>query len=431
MLMNSKIKNVLPKYRFPDFACNDDWNVLLLGEITAPIDKRAGTKKYILMSVTSGLGLIPQKEKFGREIAGNAYKNYIVIKRGDFAYNKSATKLFPEGYIAMLTEYDEAALPNSIFTCFRINNEQVCADFLNHIFQANHHGSWLRKFIAIGARAHGSLNIEDKHLWEMPVILPKLLEQQKIADCLTSLDGLIIVENKKLEELKKHKVGLIHKLFPAEGKAVPEWRFPEFYDNGDWEEIKLGECLLQHPDYGINAPAVPYSNNLPTYIRITDISDDGRFSRSKMVSVDKKVTDDDYLEEGDIVFARTGASVGKSYKYNKNDGKLIFAGFLLRIKLDLSKVYPEFLMQFFSTRQYWKWVNYTSARSGQPGINSSEYSSMLIIFPKNHAEQIKIANSLSSLNDLITTQTEKIETLKQHKMGLMQGLFPSVQEVID
>ena len=83
-----------------------------------------GENKYTLMSVTSGVGLIPQAEKFGREIAGDSYKNYIVIKKYDFAYNKSATKRFPEGYISMLREYDTAAVPNSIFTCFRITDSE-------------------------------------------------------------------------------------------------------------------------------------------------------------------------------------------------------------------------------------------------------------------------------------------------------------------
>ena len=430
--MNKKAKTatMLPKYRFPEFIDTKEWHISTLKSLTDPIEKRAGAKKYTLMSITSGVGLITQKEKFGKEIAGSAYKNYIVIQRGDFAYNKSATKLFPEGYIAMLTDYDEAALPNSIFTCFRITDEQVCTKFLDHIFQSNYHGSWLRKFIAVGARAHGSLNIDDKHLWEMPVTLPELPEQQKIADCLTSLNELIAAENKKLETLKVHKKALMQKLFPAEGKTVPEWRFPEFRDSGEWEEKILSQCLKQPPDYGISASAVSYSDTLPLYLRITDISEDGRFIRSKMASVEKKVTDDNYLEEGDIVFARTGASVGKSYKYNISDGKLVFAGFLIRVKLDTKIVNPELLYQFLSTEQYWRWVKLVSARSGQPGINSNEYSSMPLVLPKKLKEQQKIAYCLSSLDDWITAQADKIEALKLHKKGLMQGLFPSVQEVI-
>lgn len=116
MHMNDK-KTILPKLRFEEFNSYPKWEITTLGEISKPIEEKVGDKICTLMSVTAGKGLVPQKEKFGREIAGNSYKNYYVIKKNDFAYNKSATKQFPEGYIAMLTDYDEAALPNSIFTC--------------------------------------------------------------------------------------------------------------------------------------------------------------------------------------------------------------------------------------------------------------------------------------------------------------------------
>ncbi|MDZ7778092.1 MAG: hypothetical protein U5L09_21970 [Bacteroidales bacterium] len=119
-----------------------------------------------------------------------------------------------------------------------------------------------------------------------------------------------------------------------ENKIIPELRFPEFENDGEWEEKKLGDFLLKKPEYGINAPAVPYSERLPTYLRITDISEGGVFLSNHKVSVDREVTKDNYLTEGDIVFARTGASVGKSYKYKKRDGKLVFEGFLIRVKPD-------------------------------------------------------------------------------------------------
>ena len=166
-------KTVLPKLRFQEFNSYPEWEITTLGAISEPIEEKVGSKNCILMSVTAGKGLVPQKEKFGREIAGNSYKNYYVIRENDFAYNKSATKQFPEGYIAMLTDYDEAALPNSIFTCFRITEKECVPAFINHLFQSNYHGQWLRKYIEVGARAHGSLNVDCNYLWNMPIALPK------------------------------------------------------------------------------------------------------------------------------------------------------------------------------------------------------------------------------------------------------------------
>lgn len=211
---------------------------------------------------------------------------------------------------------------------------------------------------------------------------------------------------------------------------IPELRFPEFKNEPEWEENSLGKCLLKHPDYGVNAAAVPFSEKLPTYLRITDISVDGYYLSNEKVSVDIDATSDNYLEDGDIVLARTGASVGKSYKYRKEDGALVFAGFLIRVKPDKKKLNSDLLFHFFSTEKYWNWVNITSARSGQPGINGNEYANLPIPIPSTLAEQQKIADCLSSLNNLITAQSKKVEALKEHKKGLMQQLFPKDGEKV-
>ena len=214
----------------------------------------------------------------------------------------------------------------------------------------------------------------------------------------------------------------------AQGR-VPKLRFPEFQGAGEWEEKRLGNCLLTHPEYGVNAPAVPYSESLPTYLRITDISEDGIYNANKKVSVGIDVTNENYLEDGDIVLARTGASVGKSYRYKIADGQLVFAGFLIRIRPDVSKASSVFIHYTLTSDKYWKWINMTSARSGQPGINSNEYASFPILLSHMH-EQQKIADCLSSLDELITLHTQKLDSLKTRKKGSMQQLFPAEGETV-
>ena len=209
-----------------------------------------------------------------------------------------------------------------------------------------------------------------------------------------------------------------------EKKLIPELRFEEFENDGEWKEEKLGDCLLQKPEYGMNAPAVPFSDCLPTYLRITDISEEGNFLSEGKVSVDREVTANDYLSEGDIVLARTGASVGKSYKYRKKDGELVFAGFLIRVKPNPKRLNSELLFQFLATSNYREWVRAVSVRSGQPGINGTQYSNMPIYLPPRVEEQQKIASCLFSLDELITAHSDKLEALKNHKKGLMQNLFP-------
>jgi type I restriction enzyme, S subunit len=201
----------VPVLRFGEFE--GEWEEKELGEICELVNEKVNANKYILMSVTSGVGLVSQTEKFGKEIAGDQYKSYYVIRQWDFAYNKSSTKHYPEGYIAMLKNPEAAAVPNSIFTCFRIYNEKVSPPFLDYLFNDNFHGKWLRKFIEVGARINGLLSVETSILFNMPIIFPTLPEQQKIASCLTALDDMIGAQDGKIAALHLHKKGLLQQLF--------------------------------------------------------------------------------------------------------------------------------------------------------------------------------------------------------------------------
>jgi type I restriction enzyme, S subunit len=190
----------------------------------------------------------------------------------------------------------------------------------------------------------------------------------------------------------------------------------------DWEVALLGDCLSAHPDYGINAPAAPYSDRLPVYIRITDITEDGRFSPDKLVSVKSPASNNYYLTEGDIVFARTGASVGKSYRYNPNDGALVFAGFLIRVRPDARKLLPAFVAACVTTGTYWNWVRLMSMRSGQPRINGNEYAQLPIPRPSVE-EQRAIAEALSDVDALIGALDRLIDKKRDLEQAAMQQLL--------
>ena len=190
-----------------------------------------------------------------------------------------------------------------------------------------------------------------------------------------------------------------------------------------WEVHTLRSCLSAQPDYGINAPAVPFSDKLPAYIRITDITEDGRFSPEKPVSVKRTDADRYYLNDGDIVFARTGASVGKSYLYKPKDGKLVFAGFLIRVSPDAAKLVPAYLAGYVTTGAYWNWVRLMSMRSGQPGINGKEYGQLPIPLPPTIEEQRTIAAALSDVDTLIGALDRLIAKRRDLKQAAMQQLL--------
>ena len=168
-----------------------------------------------------------------------------------------------------------------------------------------------------------------------------------------------------------------------------------------WEQRKLSEATTGF-EYGLNAAAKEYDGK-NKYIRITDISDDTReFIQEDVTSPDTDLSKAEKykLEEGDILFARTGASVGKSYIYRVSDGLVYYAGFLIRAKIR-ENYNPEFLFQNTLTKAYEKFITLTSMRSGQPGVNAQEYSQYDLLVP-GKLEQDKISNLLRKFDNLIT-----------------------------
>lgn len=198
---------------------------------------------------------------------------------------------------------------------------------------------------------------------------------------------------------------------------VPKLRFSEF--NTPWKQVSLGEVCADAA-YGMNSAATAFDGS-NKYIRITDIDDESReFSPSPLTSPSGTLDNKYLLRDGDIVFARTGASVGKSYLYKKNDGKLYFAGFLIR--LSINKANPCFVYNQTLTRKYHKWVKIYSMRSGQPGINAEEYKEFEFAIPSSE-EQNKIADFLSSIEERITLLKKQYNMLCQYKKGMMQRIF--------
>ena len=409
-----KTNKLVPQLRFPEFT--EEWEVKELKEISSVITKRAKDKQYLLMSITAGKGLVPQVEKFGREIAGNSYKNYFVIKKFDFAYNKSSTKQYPQGYIAMLKDYEEVALPNSIFICFSINKDCCIPQFLEQLFQINYHGKWLKKFIEVGARAHGALSFDTIHLFELPLALPNNKEQQKIADCLTSLDELIELEEKKLSTLQKYKKGLLQKLFPQGKSKIPELRFPEFKNNGEWEEKKLGELGEIITGKTPNTNNSEFWNGDIQFVTPTDMNGNKyQYTTQRTVTRKSKVK---ILPYKSIMFTCI-ASIGK----------MSLSLYPSTTNQQINSIIPneyycnEFIYYALLNISYK--IKSRSAILPFPIISKSEFLEFLINVPFL-IEQQKIADFLSSVDELIEKQEKKIVQLKQYKKGLLQGLFPNI-----
>jgi type I restriction enzyme S subunit len=215
----------------------------------------------------------------------------------------------------------------------------------------------------------------------------------------------------------------------AKKKIQPRLRFKD--DNGndfpDWEEKTLGE-ISEDVMYGVGSAAIPFDGE-KKYIRITDIDESSRrYKPDPLTSPEGEVDERYKVKKGDILFARTGASVGKSYLYRKEDGNLYFAGFL--IKFSIKDANPYFIYSQTLTEEYNKWVQVFSMRSGQPGINAEEYKALKVLLPSVE-EQNKIAEFLSAIDDKIDFLEKQLEELKAYKKGVMQAIFASASDATE
>ena len=202
---------------------------------------------------------------------------------------------------------------------------------------------------------------------------------------------------------------------------APAIRFKGFSDA--WEQRKLSEMCGTF-EYGLNAAAKEFDGK-NKYIRITDIDDASReFLLSDLSSPDICLDGMSkyLLSSGDIVFARTGASVGKTYIYRENDGIVYFAGFLIRAKVNQDND-AEFVFQSTLSPSYEKYIRITSQRSGQPGVNAQEYSEYDLFAPSKE-EQQRIGHFLRGIDNLITLHQRKFEKLTNVKKSMLEKMFP-------
>lgn len=204
-------------------------------------------------------------------------------------------------------------------------------------------------------------------------------------------------------------------------KNTPEIRINGFDDS--WKQYKLGD-LSSSFQYGLNAAAKEFDGK-NKYIRITDIDDNSRkFIQEDTTSPDIDLSNaDSYkLVEGDLLFARTGASVGKTYIYDESDGLVYYAGFLIRAKIK-GNYNPHFVFQNTLTNNYEKYIKITSMRSGQPGVNAQEYSQYELMVPSK-TEQDKISFLFKNVDNFIAFHQQEYDKLVNNKKAMLEKMFP-------
>ena len=236
-----------------------------------------------------------------------------------------------------MKEYDEAAVPNA-YISFRFKKFLV-PSFYQGYFDSNFHGKQLIRFITSGARSDGLLNINPTDFFSIVLPTPVKKEQQKIADCLSSIDDLIDAESRKLKLLEKYKKGLMQRLFPAEGKTLPEWRFPEFQGWGEWKSKFIGKACEMFSGGTPDTQKKEFYGGAIPFIRSAEINKP--FTELFITEEGFNNSSTKMVKKGDVLIALYGANSGE-VALSKIDGAINQAVLCLRFETSNAFVYHYF-----------------------------------------------------------------------------------------
>ena len=425
----SEGKALVPKLRFSEFREAGEWNATPLDHLAARSKQKNRDEKIDRVLTNSAeFGVLDQRDYFDKDIATQGkLEGYFVVKLGDYVYNPRISATAPVGPISKNNIGTGVMSP--LYTVFKFKDSNN--DFYHHYFKTTGWHAYMRQSSSTGAR-HDRMAIASEDFMAMPMPLASSEEQQKIADCLSSVDELIAAQARKLDALKTHKKGLTQQLFPREGETQPRLRFPEFQNAGEWEMKSIGD-LKPFITSGSRGWAAFYAERGPLFVRITNLSRGSIYldhTDSKFVDLPAGANEGvrTQLKEHDVLISIT-ADIGiVGYVDKRVPTPAYINQHIALVRFDASKVSGRFMAYFLASEKSERLFRASSDTGTKAGMSLFGVQKMPVLLPTLQ-EQHRIADCLTSLDDLITAQTQKLEALKTHKKGLMQQLFPSPEEV--
>ena len=409
---------LVPKLRFPEFHNNETWQKKSLNEISSALldgdwiesKDQSNNGVRLIQTGNIGVGEFLLKPQNARYISEETFErlNCTEIFPGDCLVSRLPDPIgrscfIPDIKVRMITAVDCLII--------RFNKNQVVPYLFVLYSQTD------KYFAEIKALASGSTRerISKENLSRIKIPITQITEQQKIATCLSALDEVITAESQKLYILQDHKRGLLQNLLPQEGETVPKFRFKEFRNRGDWEET----TLIQVADYE-NGKA-----------HEQDIADDGEFIvvNSKFISQDgkiKKFTNTAFCPatKGDVLMVLSdipnGKAIAKCFLVEEDNHYTVNQRIC---RISPRKLNSKILYYLLNRNPY-----FLAFDDGvkQTNLRKEDVLNCPLLIPSDPKEQEKIADTLSSIDELINAQNQKVEILKLHKKGLLQGLFPCI-----
>ncbi|MGN0463075.1 MAG: restriction endonuclease subunit S [Acutalibacteraceae bacterium] len=375
-------KNRFPAIRFKGF--DDAWEQRKAGDVVKEVTRNDPTSEAPIMMITANNGFIEQSERYAFNNAGESLKKYILLEKGELAYNHGASKLRPYGSCFALTTAEKARIP-FVYHCF--SAEEQNAEFMSIELNGSDVENQLRRIVSSGARMDGLLNISFAEYASVLVLLPKIEEQNRIADFFRNLDHLITLHQRKLDKLHNIKKACLEKMFPKNGSNVPEIRFAGFTEA--WEQRKVSELFRVTRGYVLATTQTDTTktDEKPYPVYSSQTKDKGLMGYYK-----------DYLYEDAITWTTDGANAGT---VNYRAGKFYctnVCGVLLSNEVKANQMIAEALNNVAKG-----YVSYV----GNPKLMNNVMADIVIQIPTQSEERELLSSLFASFDNLITLHQRK------------------------
>lgn len=406
---------------FPGF--DGDWARIELRPFLVRHLERVPADTDLRIYSSSREGLLPQDEYYGGHNRINDGE-YGVVPEGHFVYRHMSDDTTFKFNINNTGQPIAVSKEYPVFT-----TDGVDSTFLRYLLNESYP---FKQFAAMQRKGGTRTRLYFEALCSWCAPLPSLPEQERIAECLASLDTLIEAETEKLDALRDHKQGLMQQLFPAEGESLPALRFPKFVEHEDWTFNELGPMTEKvgsgvtpkggEANYKASGRPFLRSQNVGWgFLILDDVAHIDETTHQNMMSTE--------LIKGDVLLNITGASIGRSaIADNRVEGGNVNQHVCI-IRVKPEELNPKFVKQYLLSSLGQSQIDKCQAGGNRQGLNFQQIRSFNIPLPPTLDEQRIIASALQSADEFLAERASKLETLKNHKQGLLQQLFPALDEV--
>ena len=386
------------------------------------VRKNTDNQSKLPLTISSIDGLVDQRDYFNKIVAAKDMSGYYLLKRGEFAYNKSYSVGYDYGSIKRLNRYDEGCL-STLYICFAIKSDLIDSDYLEWFFNSLFWYKEMPNICAEGARNHGLLNVDTDEFFNLSISYPvDIKEQKKIAKILNSLDAKIASEKIETEKLKNLKSSMLAKMFPKEGGKVPEIRFEGFTD--DWKQCKVLDLLIQPVTDGPHETPELVDEGIP-FISVDAIVEnkiDFNRKRGNISEEYDEVCCKKYKPQlHDVYLVKSGSTVGKVAIVETTERFNIWSP-LAALRCG-DKTNPYFLYYLLQTNDLQAQVVDKSSNGTQPNLSMRELEKFTVTVPGYLEEQDKIGEFFSHLDNLIILHQRKYEKLLDVKKAMLSKLI--------